>query len=49
MEARTVSNNGSGLPGYAKLPAHQHHQAKTEEEKNEARNRILDSDDLVVG
>ncbi len=31
------------------LPAHEHHQRKAEEEKQQAGDRVLDADDLVVG
>jgi hypothetical protein len=31
------------------LPAHQHHQREAEEQEQQAGDRVLDADDLVVG
>ena len=40
---------GSAWPGIRQLPAHQHHQGETEEQKNQAAEAVLDADDLVIG
>src|SRR5882757_5976135 len=37
------------LTGVSQLPAHQHHQAKAEEQERESTKTVLDPDHLVVG
>src|SRR5207248_295798 len=46
--AEGVADERQCLPGISQLPAHQHHQGKTEEEEDEAAEAVLDTDDLVV-
>src|SRR4029450_84072 len=44
-----VSNHRPCLTGIGQLPAHQHHQAKAKEQKNQAAEPILNADHLMVG
>src|SRR5437773_631027 len=44
-----VPDQGDVLAWIRELPAHQHHEGKTEEEKNQAADSVLDADHLVVG
>ena len=39
----------AALAGIGQLPAHQHHQAKTEEEENQPADAVLNPDHLVIG
>src|SRR5256885_12919865 len=43
------SNHRRHFARIGQLPAHQHHQAKTKEEKNESADSVLNSDHFVVG
>ena len=40
---------GSALSRIGELPAHQHHQAKAEEQEDQRGDAVLDADDLVIG
>ena len=43
-----MPSSGSALAGIGELPAHQHHQREAEEQEQQARDRVLDADYLVV-
>ena len=46
---KSMPDQRQRLTGISQLPPHQHHQRKTEEQKDQATDAVLDSDDLVVG
>ena len=47
--AKGVPDNRQRLARIRQLPAHQHHERETEEEKNQPADPVLDADDLVIG
>ena len=47
--AERVADHGQRLARIRQLPAHQHHQRKTKEEKNQAAKAVLNADHFVVG
>src|SRR2546423_14786004 len=46
---KKVPDQGDVLAWIRELPAHQHHEGKAEEEKNQAADSVLDADHFVVG
>src|SRR5437588_6830014 len=46
---KPFANHWQRLTRISQLPPHQHHQGKTEEEENQARESVLDTDYFVVG
>ena len=47
--AEGISNQGQRLTRISQLPAHHHHQAKAEEQKEQAADAVLNTDHLVIG
>src|SRR5439155_9182207 len=47
--AEGISDNGQRLARISQLPAHHHHQAKAEEQKEQTADAVLDADHLVIG
>ena len=45
----SVADHRQRLARIGQLPAHQHHQAKAEEQENQPGDAVLDADDLVIG
>jgi hypothetical protein len=43
------ADNRHAMPGIGQLPAHDRHQAQPQEQKHQAGDAILDSNDLVIG
>ena len=46
--AEGIPDQRQGLSRISQLPAHQHHQAKAEEQKEQAADAVLDTNDFVV-
>ena len=49
MLLESVADHRQRLARIRQLPAHQHHQAKAEEEENQSGDAVLDADHLMIG
>ena len=47
--AEGISDQRQWLARISQLPAHHHHQAKAEEQKEQAADAVLNTDHLVIG
>ncbi len=49
MVPKSISDHWQRLARIGQLPAHQHHERKTEEKKDQSADPVLDPDHLVIG